>query len=77
MTWRDEFWSLVYDYRPHLWMLFMFLVFMLLLTLLSFVFGQPNTASYTIACVNLLFIGGLGVIVLGMYYYSAKRRTNF
>lgn len=77
MSWSDNFWSLVYDYRPYLWMCFMFLVFMLLLTGLSFVFGQPNTESSTIAYVNLLLIVGLGVIVLGLYWYSAKRRANF
>lgn len=76
MTWYDDFWSLVYDYRPYLWLLFMFLVFMLCLSTLSFVLSRQSTASHTLSYINLLLTVGLGVIVLGMYWYSAKRRAK-
>lgn len=77
MTRGDAFWSVVCDYRQHLWLLLMFLLFLLVLTALSFLFGELGTASYTIAVVNLLLILGVGSVAGGMYWYCGRRRPDY
>jgi membrane protein YdbS with pleckstrin-like domain len=76
MSWRDDFWSLVYDSRSYFRILLATLTFMLLLTAVSFLLGQPGTASYVLAYVNLILIVGCGVITTAMYRYAVWRQTN-
>jgi hypothetical protein len=76
MSWRDDFWSLVYDSRTYFRMLLAVLAFMLLLTAVAFLLGQPGTASYVLAYVNLILIVGCGVVAVAMYRYAVWRQMN-
>ncbi|MGQ5517468.1 hypothetical protein [Halococcus saccharolyticus] len=76
MSWRDEFWTLVYESREYFRLIWAFLVLMALLSAVSFVFGRPGTASRAIAYVNLILIVGLGVIAIGTYWYAARRQRE-
>lgn len=76
MSWRDDFWSLVYNSRTYFRMLLAVLAFMLLLTGVAFLFGQPGTASYVLAYVNLILIVGCGVVAVAMYRYAVWRQMK-
>lgn len=76
MSWIDEFWAHVYDHRQYSWLLFVLLVFLLLLTGVSLLFGQPGTTSYTISIVNLGIILLVGLLTGALFWYSRYRRSN-
>lgn len=76
MSWIDEFWAHVYDHRQYGWLLFVLLVFLLLLTGVSLLFGQPGTTSYTISIVNLGIILLVGLLTGSLFWYSRYRRSN-
>lgn len=76
MSWRDDFWSLVYDARSYFRILLATLMFMLLLTGTSFLFGRPGTTAYVLAYVNLILIVGCGVIAVAIYRYAVWRELN-
>ncbi|KMT45738.1 hypothetical protein EL22_28135 [Halostagnicola sp. A56] len=63
MSWKESFWAVVRDYQTQLGMLWMFLVFMLMLTAITLLFGERGTESYTLAIVNLVIVLGFGSIV--------------
>ncbi|MFC6727088.1 hypothetical protein ACFQDG_00310 [Natronoarchaeum mannanilyticum] len=73
MSWKKSFWSLVRDYQTQLGMLWMFLVFMLVLTAITLLFGEPGTESYTLAVVNLIIVLGFGSIVSAVFWMSIRR----
>lgn len=77
MSWIDDFWALVYDYRQYAGLLFVFLLFMLLLTVLSLALGRPGTASYTLSLVNLVLILLFGLLGGALFWYSHRRRANY
>lgn len=60
------------DYQQLLWVLLTFLVFMLLLTLLPLLFGQPGTESYVIAVVDAVLILGFGIVILTLYVRCSR-----
>lgn len=76
MSWIDGFWARVYDHRQYGWLLFVLLVFLLLLTGISLLFGRPGTASYTISIVNLSLILSVGLLVGSLFWYSSYRRPD-
>ena len=76
MSWDDTFWLRVYEYRPYLRLLQTFLIFMLVLTGITFLLGQPGSGSYTLAVINLALILTFGAVSSGIYWYSARRRAN-
>jgi len=76
MSWRDEFWTLIYESREYFRLLWAFLVLMLLLTAVTFAFGQSGTESRAIAYVNFILIVGLGVVGIGTYWYAARRQRE-
>lgn len=76
MSWRDEFWTLVYESREYFRLLWAFLVLMVLLSAITFAFGQPGTESRTIAYVNLILVVGLGVTAIGTYWYAVRRQRE-
>lgn len=61
------------DYQELLWVLLTFLVFMLLLTTVSLVLGEPGTESYIIAIVDLVLILGFGGVVVSLYTTCARK----
>ncbi|QRV17388.1 hypothetical protein JMJ58_21280 (plasmid) [Haloterrigena salifodinae] len=73
MSWKESFWSLVRDYQTQLGMLWMFLVFMLVLTSVTLLFGERGTESYTLAVVNLVIVLGFGLIVSTIFWMSVRR----
>jgi hypothetical protein len=76
MSWADAFWLRVYEYRPYLRLLQLFLVFLLVLTGFTFLFGRPGTGSYTIAAINAVLILAVGGVTSIVYWYSARRRAK-
>ncbi|UPM44408.1 hypothetical protein [Halocatena salina] len=76
MSWIDVFWAYVYDHRQYGWLLFVLLVFLLLLTVISLLFGEPGTTSYTISIVNLGLVLFVGLLVGTLFGYSHYRRPN-
>ncbi|WP_126664558.1 hypothetical protein [Haloterrigena salifodinae] len=73
MSWKESFWSLVRDYQTQLGMLWLFLVFMLVLTSITLLFGERGTESYTLAVVNLVIVLGFGAIVSTIFWMSVRR----
>jgi uncharacterized membrane protein YccC len=76
MPWADSFWLRVYEFRPYLRLLQLFLVFMLVLTGFTFLFGRPGSGSYTLAVINVALILVFGAVSSGIYWYSARRRDK-
>jgi ABC-type polysaccharide/polyol phosphate export permease len=76
MSWKKSFWSLVRDYQTQLGMLWMFLVFMLVLTAITLLFGEPGTESYTLAVVNLIIVLCFGSIVSAVFWMSIRRERS-
>lgn len=76
MSWGDEFWALVYESRAYFRLIWAFLVLMVLLSAITFAFGQPGTGSRAIAYVNLVLIVGLGAVAIGMFWYAARRQRE-
>ncbi|WP_226010476.1 hypothetical protein [Halomicrobium salinisoli] len=76
MDWRDEFWGAVYDYRQHLWLLEMFMLFLFVLTAMSFALGHEKEESRVIAFVNLGLIGLTGGLAAVLYWYATKRKKE-
>lgn len=76
MSWIEGFWVHVYDHRQYGWLLFVLLVFFLLLTAVSLLFGQPGTTSYTLSLVNLGLILFVGLLVGTLFGYSYHRRPD-
>lgn len=76
MSWIDAFWAHVYDHRQYGWLLFVLLVFLLLLTAISLLFGEPGTGSYTISILNLGLILLVGFFAGTLFWYSHRRRSH-
>ncbi|KZX49077.1 MULTISPECIES: hypothetical protein [Haloarcula] len=72
----EKFWSVVCDYEGLLRFVLTFLVFMLVLTSLTLLFGEPGTGSYVIAVVNLVMILFFGSIVGALYVGCIRRETR-
>ncbi|ELY96891.1 MULTISPECIES: hypothetical protein [Natrialba] len=72
MSWKGSFWALVRDYQTQLGMLWLFLVFMLVLTVITLLFGERGTESYTLAVINLAIVLGFGSIVSAVFWMSIR-----
>ncbi|MBV0902945.1 hypothetical protein [Haloarcula salina] len=72
----EKFWSVICDYEGLLRLVLTFLVFMLLLTFLTLLFGTPGTGSYVIAVVNLVLILLFGSVVGVLYVGCIRRETR-
>lgn len=75
MSRRDDFWEFFCDRRHYLWLLLMVLLFFLILDLYALVFGDPGSAAWVVAQLNLILIVGTGAVAGGMYW-NCVRRAN-
>lgn len=76
MSRRDDFWEYVCDRRHYLWLLLMVMLFFFILTLFSFVFGDPSAASRVVAQVNLILILATSAVAGGMYLKCVRRARS-
>ncbi|QLG48091.1 hypothetical protein [Natrinema halophilum] len=76
MSWKEMLLSLARDYQTQLGVLWLFLVFMLVLTAITLLFGERGTRSYTLAAFNLVLILAVGSIVSVAYWGSVRRAAR-
>lgn len=72
----EAFWDVMCDFRDYLWIGIMVLIFFLILTIISLAWGDPGTASYNIALLNLAMILGAGAVMGWMFWVCQQRRTK-
>lgn len=70
----EEFWDVMCDYTHYLWLGVMMMLFLFILSLMSLVFADPGTGSYSIAILNTGLILVFGVIIAGMFWICHQRR---
>lgn len=72
MSRRDDFWVYICDRRHYLWLLLMVLLFFLILDAYALAFGDPGSAAWVVAQLNLALILGTGAVAGGMYWKCAR-----
>lgn len=69
----EPFWDYICERREYLWLLLMALLFFLILTSFTFVFGEPGSESWVVAQLNVIIILATGAVAGGMYWKCVKR----
>lgn len=76
MSWGEDFWNFVCERRHYLWLLLMMLLFFLILDAYALAFGDPQSASWVVAQLNLILILVTGAIAGGMYWKCHQRAQS-
>ncbi|MFB6074995.1 MAG: hypothetical protein ABEJ89_08290 [Haloarculaceae archaeon] len=75
MAWSDDFWSLVCGFRRQMVVVLYFLVVLLVLTGFTLALGNPESASYMLALIDVALIVIVGGVI-GAVYWQCQRRAD-
>lgn len=73
----EEFWELACDFKQMLRLAFMFVVFLLVLSMMGLLLAERGTASYAISIFNFVAVAVLGLVIGGVNRVCSNREREY
>lgn len=73
----EPFWEHICQYTPYLWLGFMVILFLFVLTIISLLFAPVGSNAFGITLANLVLSVSMGTVLMFMYRKCAKRQRQY